>query len=98
MKQQFNLLTEKYDLQILFPMDFLSDWLISLREKCPYTEFFLFRIFPHSDWVSLRIQSECEKIRTTKNSVIGPFSRSVCFPDNILLFVGYYNTNLFCIN
>ena len=49
MKQQFNLLTEKYDLQILFPMDFLSDWLISLREKCPYTEFFLFRIFPHSD-------------------------------------------------
>ena len=25
-------------------------WL-SLREKCPNTEFFLVRIFPHSDWI-----------------------------------------------
>ena len=23
----------------------------SLREKCPNTEFFLVRIFPHSDWI-----------------------------------------------
>ena len=23
----------------------------SLREKCPYSEFFLVRIFPHSDWI-----------------------------------------------
>ena len=39
------------------------------------------RIFPHSDWirrVSLRIQSECGKIRTRKNSVFGHFSRSEC--------------------
>ena len=34
-------------------------------------EFFLVRIFPHSD----RIQSECRKIRTRKNSVSGHFSR-----------------------
>ena len=27
--------------------------IISLREKCPNTEFFLFRIFPHSDWIKL---------------------------------------------
>ena len=37
----------------------------SLREKCPNTEFFL-----------VRIQSECEKIRTWKNSVFGHFLRS----------------------
>ena len=24
---------------------------VSLREKCPSTEFFLARIFPHSDWI-----------------------------------------------
>ena len=29
--------------------------------------------------VSLRIQSECGKIRTRKNSVFGHFSRSLCF-------------------
>ena len=45
------------------------------------TAFFLVRILPHSAWirrdtVSLRIQSECRKIRTRKNSVFGHFSRS----------------------
>ena len=30
-------------------------------------------------FVSFRIQSECSKIRTRKNSVPGHFSRSVCF-------------------
>ena len=43
-----------------------------LREKCLSTEVFLVRIFPHSDWIRrdtvfLRIQSDCEKIRTKKN-------------------------------
>ena len=37
---------------------------MSLREKCPNTEFFLTRIFPHSD---------------QKNFVLGHFSRSVFF-------------------
>ena len=37
----------------------------SLREKCPNTEFFL-----------VRIQPECGKIRTRKNSVFGHFSHS----------------------
>ena len=37
----------------------------SLCEKCPNTEFFPIRIFPYSDW-----------IRTRKNAVFGPFSRS----------------------
>ena len=41
----------------------------SLHEKCPNTEFFLVRIFPHSDW-----------IRTRKNSVFGHFSRSEIVP------------------
>ena len=36
-----------------------------LREKCPNTEVFLVRIFPHSD-----------SIQTRKNSVFGDFSRS----------------------
>ena len=55
---------------------------ITLREKCPNMEFFLVRIFLHSDWirrdeVSLRIQSEWGKIRTRKYSVFWHFSRSV---------------------
>ena len=40
----------------------------ALSEKCPITEFFLVRIFPHSDW--------CGEIRTRKNSVFGHFSCS----------------------
>ena len=39
---------------------------IALLQKCPNTEFFL-----------VRIQSECGKIQTRKNSVFGHFSRSV---------------------
>ena len=41
-----------------------------MREKCPNTEFFLVRSFPHS---------ECEKIWIRKNSVLGHFSRSEYF-------------------
>ena len=53
----------------------------SLREKYPNMKFFLVRIFPHSNWIRrdtkyLPIQSECEKIRTRKNSVFEHFSRS----------------------
>ena len=55
----------------------------SVREKCPNKEFFLVRIFPYSDWislniycVSLRIQSEYGKKRNRKNSVFGHFSSS----------------------
>ena len=44
--------------------DTISD---TLREKYPNTEFFMVRIFRHSD---------CGKIRTRKNSVFGHFSRS----------------------
>ena len=51
---------------------------LTMHKKCPYSEFsgpHFFRIFPHSDWietritpntdtfVSLRIQSECGKMR-----------------------------------
>ena len=39
---------------------------ISLREKCPNTQFYLVRIFLYV--VNLRIQSEYRKIRTRKNS------------------------------
>ena len=42
-------------------------WTPILREKCPNTEFFLVRAFPHSDWI---------KIRTRESSVFGHFSRS----------------------
>ena len=52
--------------------------------------FFLVRIFPYLDWiwrdtdgVSLRIQSECGKIRTRKNSVFGHFSRSRWFTSSL---------------
>ena len=57
---------------------------LTLREKCPNTELFLIHIFPHSDWIgrdlrSLRIQSECGKIRTRNNSVFGHFSHSASY-------------------
>ena len=44
----------------------------ALREMCPNTELFL-----------VRIQSECEKIRTRKNSVFGHFSCNGAFSENI---------------
>ena len=53
----------------------------SLREKCPNTEF-LWSVFSYicTEYgvfgVSLRLQSECGKIRTKKNSVSEHFSRS----------------------
>ena len=49
---------------------------LTLREKCPNTEFFLVCIFRHSDWIRrdtvyLRIHTECEKIGTRKKVRIG---------------------------
>ena len=41
---------------------------------CPNTEFFLVRIFPHSD-----------QIRTRKNSVFGHFPRSVILMEKIFI-------------
>ena len=48
----------------------------ALREKCPNTDFFwsVFSVFGlnrEKYFVSLRIQSECGKIQTRKNSVFG---------------------------
>ena len=51
----------------------------TLREKCPNTEFFL-----------VRIQSECGKIRTRKNSVFGHISRI----DIVAILVGFPKTHL----
>ena len=56
---------------------------ISLCEKCQNTEFFSGLYFPTFELnterysVSLRIEFECGKIRTEKNSVVGHFSHSV---------------------
>ena len=73
--QWFSVLLDSY-IQRRYLEFFLT---ISLREKFSNTEFFLVRIFPHSDWIrSLRI-AKCEKIRTTKNSVFGHFSRSILY-------------------
>ena len=55
-----------------------------LREKCQNTGLFSGPYFPAFGLneerysVSLRIQSECAKIWTRKNSVVGHFSRSAC--------------------
>ena len=63
--------------------------MFTLREKCPNTEFFSGPYFPAfglntdrygvslCNGVSLRIQSNCGKIRTRKNSLSEHFSRSV---------------------
>ena len=63
--------------------------IFALRENCPNTEYFLVRIFPtfglsmERYFVSLRIQSECGKIRNRKNSIFRHFSRGVDLPKNI---------------
>ena len=50
---------------------------LTLREKCPNTEFLLVRISHiRNEYVSLRIHSECGKIRTRKNSPFGHFLSS----------------------
>ena len=59
-----------------------------LRKKCSNTRSNspAFRLNTESYSVSLRIQSECGKIRTRKNSVFGHFSRSERF-SKISLFL-----------
>ena len=47
-----------------------------LCEMCPNTEFPAFGLNTERYFVSVRIQSECGKIRSRKNSVFGHFSRS----------------------
>ena len=47
---------------------------VPLREKCPNIEFFLVRIFQHSDWIRRDTTYFSGKIRTRKNSVFGHFS------------------------
>ena len=51
---------------------FLPEAWISQREKCPNTEFFLVRIFLHSDWIrrntSMRIVYFCSSIVTLELS------------------------------
>ena len=64
-------------LSIVFNLKFaVAAWKRILFEKCPNTEFFL-----------VRILSECDKIRTRKNSVFEHFSRSE--------FLGYFKGKRF---
>ena len=50
------------------------------------------RIFPNSAYlsVSLRLQSECGKLRTRKNFVFGHFSRSVFWYEATLIFHNWH--------
>ena len=64
---------------------------LTLREKCPNTEFDLVRIFLYS----IRIQ---ENTRTRKNSVFGHFSRSVSLDEKRCTFyVNYFIIIFLCI-
>ena len=73
----YNCSVEYFLDNVSLPIDLL------LREKCPYMELFLVRIFLYSDW----IQSKYMKIRTTNDSVFRHFSRSVylwwCLKDQL---------------
>ena len=42
----------------------------ALREKCPNTEFFLVRIFPHSDWI--RRDTSCFAVFSPNAKKYGP--------------------------
>ena len=69
-----------------------------LREKCPDTEFFLVRIFPHSEYGSLRSKSpysvQMRENKDQKNSVFGHFSRSAKgFMHKVMDMI-----KIFCIN
>ena len=63
----------------------------TMNEKYPNTEFFLLRIFPHSDWIrrdtiysySVRIRENTDQ----KNSVFGHFSRSANHNDSYWIIV-----------
>ena len=69
----------------------LSYWLkswryLTLREKCPNTEFFLVRIFPRSGWIWRDTEfsvfsSNTGKYGPEKNSVFEQFSHSVTIKD-----------------
>ena len=67
--------------------------LVITREKCPKTEFFLVRIFPHP-YLSLRIQSKCGKIRTRKNSHLDAFYGVYCWTECIkVVAISYFVTD-----
>ena len=74
-----------------FTLSFYWSVFSRIRTQCPNTEFFLVLISPHSDCILSRIQSECEKIRTRKNSVFRHFSRSAiysyCYCSNFFIGV-----------
>ena len=53
---------------------------IFTAEKVSILRVFLVRIFPHSDWI--RIQSECEKIRTRKTPTTDTFDDAVIVSNN----------------
>ena len=64
----------------------------TLRKKCPNTKFFLVCIFPHSDWIReifriSRIQSQCGKIRTRKNFVLGHFTQILLLQKEYLSWI-----------
>ena len=77
-----NILSKNNNFHYLSNDIITQNHLLTLREKCPNTEFFFGPHFPAFGLnngrygVSLRIQSECGKIRTTKNSVFGHFLSS----------------------
>ena len=75
-------------------------WISSLREKCPNTEFFLVRIFPHSDWMRRELfvfSPNAGEIRTRNKSVFERFSRSAWI-SNIKLFKQDYSELFYILN
>ena len=84
-----------------------SEWVVSgtihsrikfsQREKCSNTEFFLvvFSRIRTEYGVNLRIQSECGKMRTRKNSVFGHFSRIVSQVTVNRCSVKYFSRKIF---
>ena len=54
-------------------------WSVTLREKCPNTEFFLVRIFLHSDWIRKFIQIQ-ENTNQKKFRIWILFTQCSCAP------------------
>ena len=53
-----------------------EQWLKPLREKCSNTEFFLVRIFPHSDWI--RRNTEYLSVFSPNAGKYGPEKLRIC--------------------
>ena len=63
--------------RLLFKISYILN--LTLREKCPNTEFFLVRIFPHLDWIR----------RDTKYLSVFSLNAGKCGPEKLRIWIHF---------